>query len=172
MEDILERGEINMETNNTNTDFHQAMTCFAQGDYEKCIDELSSALKDNPEDVLGYLTRGVAYMKIERADSALGDFDKAIEIKPEHFRAHHLRGLAFSSLGEHDKALSSFDKAIELNPEYGAAYLSRANLHEQMGHDEQAEEDMDMVGRLQQLNVHTYADAHNVLTTKDSGPSV
>jgi Tfp pilus assembly protein PilF len=105
-------------------------------------------------------------MKTDRASLAIGDFDKAIETDPGYARAYHLRGMAHAELGQHGKSLRDFDKAIELNPEYGAAYLSRANIHQKMGHDEQAREDMKMVKRLQEINVQSFSDDHNVVNVE------
>jgi Tfp pilus assembly protein PilF len=147
--------------------FLQGMLSFSKGDYDKSIDDLSRALESDPDYILAYLTRGVAYMKTDRAGLAIGDFDKAIETDPEYARAHHLRGVAHAELGQHGKSLRDFDKAIELNPEYGAAYLSRANIHQKMGHDEQAREDMETVRRLQEINVQTFAEDQNVSNTKE-----
>jgi len=147
--------------------FLQGMFSFSKGEYNKSIDDLSKALESDPDYILAHLTRGVAYMKTDRASLAIGDFDKAIETDPEYARAYHLRGMAYSKLGQHGKSLRNFDKAIELNPEYGAAYLSRATIHQKMGHDEQAREDMEMVRRLQEMNVQTFSEDRNVSNTND-----
>jgi Tfp pilus assembly protein PilF len=156
-----------METLDSREMFLQGMLSFSQGEYNESIDHLSEALASDPDYILAHVTRGVAYLKTDRASLAIGDFDKAIETDPHYARAYHLRGIAHSELGQNDKSLIDFDKAIELNPEYGAAYLSRANIHQEMGHDEQAHEDMEMVKRLQEMKVQTFAEDQNVLNTKD-----
>jgi Tfp pilus assembly protein PilF len=156
-----------MESLDAKEMFLQGMFSFSQGDFRKSIDDLSRALESDPEYILAHITRGVAYMKTDRTDLAVGDFDKVIEADPEYARAYHLRGVAYSELGEPEKSLQDFDKAIELNPEYGAAYLSRANIHEEMGHDQEAQEDMEMVRRLQEMNVQGFAEDQNILNIKD-----
>jgi Tfp pilus assembly protein PilF len=145
----------------------EGMLWFTKGDYEKSIEHLSRALKSDPKQMLAYMTRGVAYLKTDKAGRAVDDFDKVIELDGDYDRAYHLRGVAYTELGRLERSLKDFDRAIELNPDYGAAYLSRANVHQEMGHEEEAHEDMEMVRRIQERNIQTFSDDQNVLNTKD-----
>jgi len=146
--------------------FEESMNAFRRGEFSETIGGLSEAIRLEPNKEVAYLTRGVAYMKTDKAHLAIDDFDKAIELNPEHRRAYHLRGHAHYVIGDRKKALQDFDKAIELDPEYGAAYMSRANLHTELGHGEKAEEDMEMVVLLTEKNMGTFANENNILRSK------
>jgi len=148
-------------TNITET-FDEGLLAFREGEFSKSICDLSKAIRLDPEKAVAYLTRGVAYMKTDRVNLALDDFEKAIELNPTYRRAYHLRGIAYHMKGAREKALRDFDKAIELDPEYGAAYLSRANVHSEMGHTDEADDDMEIVARLTEKNIETFANENNV----------
>jgi len=150
------------ERNEIKDAFYEGLNAFRKGNYGKSICDLSKALLLDPNHELAHLTRGVAYINTDRANLAIDDFTRAIETNPAYGRAYHLRGIAYATLGDLEKAERDFDKAIELKPEYGAAYLSRANLLSGMGQDEKADADMEMVSRLTEKNVQSFAHTNNV----------
>jgi Tfp pilus assembly protein PilF len=144
------------------THFQNAMAEFVGQNYEKSIEELNRAVELDSEFKLAFLSRGSAYLKLERFKEARQDFDRVIEIDPTHARAYHLRGLVNEKIGENESALEDFDKAVELDPEYGAAYYSRATLHSKMGNEDLATEDIEMVTHLTSVNVEAFANENNV----------
>ncbi|MDY6950227.1 MAG: tetratricopeptide repeat protein [Thermodesulfobacteriota bacterium] len=154
------------ETTTASKKFEDGLSAFTKGEFGESISGLSAAIGRNPDKEIYYLTRGVAYMKTEKSNLAIDDFDKAIELNPTNRRAYHLRGHAFYVTGDSEKALHDFDKAIELDPEYGAAYLSRANLHTEMGNGEKAEQDMETVILLKEKSLGTFANEHNILRSR------
>jgi len=153
-------------TTTTTGTFEDGMSAFTKGEFSESIRGLSEAITLDPDKEVAYLTRGVAYMKTDRADMAIDDFDKAIELNPTNRRAYHLRGHAYYVTGHREKALHDFDKAIELDSEYGAAYLSRANLHTELGNGEEAEQDMEAVILLKEKNLGTFANENNILRSR------
>ena len=108
------------------------------------------------------MSRGSAYMKLDKMDDAIADFNRAIGIDAEYARAYHLRGLVYEKIGDNHNALQDFDRAIELNPEYGAAYNSRATLYSKIGKEDLAAEDIEMLTRLTEVNIETFANENNV----------
>jgi Tfp pilus assembly protein PilF len=57
---------------------------FAQEDEERDtrLEQLSEAIRRNPNDAEAYLTRGIFYNDIWEPDEAIVDFNKAISINP------------------------------------------------------------------------------------------
>ena len=51
--------------------------------YERAIDDFTTAIKLDPNDVESYYNRAFAYREIEDYESALKDFNKTIEIDSE-----------------------------------------------------------------------------------------
>ncbi len=142
--------------------FKEGMAEFVGRNYEKSIETLNQALDIAPENKIARLSRASAYMKLDRLEDALTDFDRVINSHPEYAKAYHLRGLVHEKSGDYQAALKDFDRAIGLDPEYGAAYYSRANLHSNMGNQERATEDIEMVTHLTNVNIETFANENNL----------
>lgn len=142
--------------------FSEGMEEFVDNNYGKSIESLTHAIEANPDFKLAYVSRGAAYMRMERMQEALDDFNKAIELAPSYARAYHLRGLATEKMGDREKAIHDFDRAIELDPEYGAAYYSRATAHTKMGHEDLAVEDIEMVTHLTEVEIEKFANDSNI----------
>ena len=88
----------------------------------------TEVLELDPNHKMALVSRGSAFLKLEKFSDAVNDFDRAIEIDPQYARAHHLRGVAHEMAGYSERALDDFSKAIDIDPDYGAAYYSRAVL--------------------------------------------
>ncbi len=142
--------------------FEEGMADFLANNFGKSIEALSRAIRMDPNLRIAYLSRGSAYMKLDKMDDAIADFNQAIEIDREYARAYHLRGLAYEKTGDHHNALQDLDKAIEINPDYGAAYNSRATLYSKIGKEDLAAEDIEMLTHLTEVNIETFANENNV----------
>lgn len=146
--------------------FQEGMANFVDHNYGKSIEALSHSIGIDPEFKLAYMSRGSAYMKLNKMDEAIADFNKAIDMDPEYSKAYHLRGLVHEKTGDNEGALRDFIKAIELNPDYGAAYYSRATLYSKMGKEDLAVEDVEMVAHLSEVNIETFANDNNIWRSK------
>lgn len=156
-----------MNDNTTiNDNVSQALKAFAWEDYEKSIRFFDKVLAKSPDHRLSLLSRGSAFLRLDRLDEAIADFDRVIALYPEYVRAYHLRGLAKASRGEDLEALKDFDKAIKIDAAYGAAYASRATVHQRLGHEDLASEDMAMMTNLTRVNLESYAVDNNVWQTQ------
>ena len=142
--------------------FEAGMADFVGHNYGRSIDLLSAAIELDPRFTLALKSRGAAYLKLDKIQEAIADMNAVIEIAPENARAYHMRGLAFYKSGDFDRALEDFGQALKLNPDYGTAYYSRANLHSKMGHPDLAGEDIQMVTRLSEVNIESFASENNV----------
>ena len=142
--------------------FEEGMADFVNHNYGPSIEHLSQAIELDPAFTLAFKSRGAAYLRLDKADEAIADFNTVIGMDSGNARAYHLRGLAYEKSGENDKALHDFNRALELKSDYGAVYYSRAGLNNKMGHTEQATEDIRMVTHLTEVNIETFTNANNV----------
>ena len=142
--------------------YNDGMYEFLNSNFERSIEILSEAAELDPGRKLTFVSRGSAYLKLNRLEEALDDFNHAIDIDPEYARAFHLRGLVEEKRGADPRSLEDFTRAIEIDPEYGAAYHSRATLHTKMGNEDLAMEDIMMVQHLTSKNLETFANENNV----------
>jgi tetratricopeptide (TPR) repeat protein len=150
------------ENNKAQNHFQNAMAEFVGQNYENSIEELTRAIELAPDYKLAYLSRGSAFLKLNRLDEARKDFDRLLELDSKHARAYHLRGLVHEKVGDNEAALKDFNTAVELDPEYGAAYYSRATLHSKMGNADLATEDIEMVTHLTNVNLESFANENNI----------
>ena len=148
--------------NNANEYFQKGMEEFVGHNYGRSIELLSRALDVDPDHKLASMSRGAAYLKLDRSIEAIDDFNRVLEMDDEYARAWHLRGLAREKSGDDEAALNDFNRAIELDPEYGAAYFSRATLFTKMGDTDRATEDAQMVTHLTELNIQNFAEENNI----------
>lgn len=135
---------------------------FLKDNYGKSIELLSQAIEQDNDHKLAYMSRGSAFLRLDRLDEAIADFDRAIQLNPDFPRSYHLRGLAKEKQGTYADAIADFSKAIELNPDYAAAYYSRATLHTKMGNEDLAVDDIQMVQHLSNKNIEAFANENNV----------
>lgn len=146
--------------------FNKAVEAFVDQNYDKSIELLSNVLKENSKYKQAIITRGSAYLKQNRLQDALKDFDCAIALDESYAGAFHKRGLTKEKLGWLEEALCDFDTAIDLNPDYGAAYFSRASLHSKLANEDAALADMQMVTQLGSRNLEDYMLDNNVWHTQ------
>ena len=142
--------------------YNDGMYEFINSNFEKSIEILSEAAELDSGRKLTFISRGSAYLKLNRLEEALNDFNHAIDIDPDYARAFHLRGLVEEKRGADARALEDFTRAIEIDPEYGAAYHSRATLRTKMGLEDLAMEDIAMVQHLTNKNIETFANDNNI----------
>ena len=150
------------DTKDVNEIYSNAMYEFINDNFDKSIQILTEAVDLDPSRKLTFVSRGSAYLRLDRLDDAFADFNRAVELDPNYARAYHLRGLVSERKGNCTLAVEDFDRAIEINPEYGAAYQSRATLHTLMGNEDLAMEDITMVQHLTNKNIESYANDNNV----------
>ncbi|MCP4671876.1 MAG: tetratricopeptide repeat protein, partial [Desulfobacula sp.] len=72
--------------------FDNGVLLFKQGQYQNAIDAFSQLIEIAPDHADAYKNRGVSYMKLQKFDLAIKDFEIAKELFPE------LKGL-YSNLG-------------------------------------------------------------------------
>jgi len=149
-------------TKNVDDIYTDGMHEFLNNNFERSIEILSEAAELDPLRTLTFVSRGSAYLKLNRLEEALADFNHAIDLDPSYARAFHLKGLVKEKQGDDSGALDDFNRAIEINPEYGAAFNSRATLHTKMGHEDLAVEDIVMVQHLTNKNIETFANENNI----------
>lgn len=146
----------------TNDIYINGMFEFLKDNYGKSIELLSQAIAQDNDHKLAYMSRGSAFLRLDRLDEAIADFDRAIQLNPDFPRSYHLRGLAKEKQGIYTDAIADFSKAIELKPDYAAAYYSRATLHTKMGNEDLAVDDIQTVQHLTNKNIATFANENNV----------
>ncbi|HNY51144.1 MAG TPA: tetratricopeptide repeat protein [Smithella sp.] len=133
---------------------------YTQNRHQEAIDDYTVAIEINPQSLLAYQNRGLAYLLNNDLDRALRDYNRYLELmSPYDISGNEVniplsnalgnRGVIFSKTGQYEKALSDYNAAIKLNPDNANHYLNRALAYYQVGRREEAKRDvrtMEMLG--------------------------
>ncbi len=96
----------------------RAMERMDSGDYDIAIEQLLETLKKFPDSapyVQGLL--GVAYVKTDRFEAAVGSFEQAVAALSHDAMAHYNFGLALVCAGNYTRAAQEIQRALELDPQ-------------------------------------------------------
>ena len=100
-----------------------------KGDAETAINNLTGAIKLNPNNSLAFIKRAQAYAKLGQYQDASKDIDTALKINPKSDQAYGLRGRIFLDRGNARQAVIQFSKAIQLKEKGGLYYYFRGIAH-------------------------------------------
>ena len=121
--------------------------------HQEAIEDYTVAIDINPQSLLAYQNRGLAYLLNNNLDRALHDYNHYMELmSPYDVSGNEVniplsnalgnRGVIFSRMGLYEKALSDYHAAIKLNSDNANHYLNRALAYYQMGRMEEAKRDV------------------------------
>ena len=123
--------------------------------FEEAINYLTSLTITHPSDSRLYVRRGLVWMKKDRCDRAIVDFNEAIRLAPDG--AGYLnRGLAWRSKKEFDKAIADITEAIQRDTKHALSYHARGLTWAMKGEPDMAIADYDEAIRLDPMNGASY----------------
>ena len=111
---------------------------------DKAIADFSMVIKLEPNEVRGYLHRGIAYRNAGQYDKAVQDFNKVISLEPQNALNYMNRGYAYYLAKNYDKARADYKTAIKKDSAY----------------DPSIENDLAKLGIKLDLNPHNSAQAY------------
>ena len=122
-------------------DLKSGYAALLRHDYERAIQYLTTAIDTGDLSranlALAYHYRGAEYLKTDRYDEAIGDFDSAIALEARLPTAYSDRGIAHRKKGDYDKAIADYSAAIRIWPNWHDWYFNRGLAYSAMGrHDE------------------------------------
>jgi tetratricopeptide (TPR) repeat protein len=107
---------------------------FSKNDYQKAIDDLTTAIGLNPRIPEAFFHRGTAYNKMHKYRKAVSDFSAAIHLKRDYAEAFNNRGIIFfAPFKQYEEALGDFTIAIQLKPDFAMAFYNRGFVRHKMG---------------------------------------
>jgi len=92
-----------------------------------------------------FMTRGDLYLKQERLEPALREYEKVLGIL-ESAEVYYNIGYIKTARGEYDEALAAFRKATQINQMFAKAYKAMADVYVKMGRNDMAEKYLQMAG--------------------------
>ncbi|MBI5509649.1 MAG: protein kinase [Deltaproteobacteria bacterium] len=79
------------------------------------------------------LEQGKQYLKDNKAELAIQEFEKCIALNPKSAAAYRLMGKAYATLGREAKAIDAFERFVELAPDHKDAEKLRKIIQEYRG---------------------------------------
>ena len=112
-------------------DYYERMHNRPYDDLSGRIDDLTEALRINPEFIVALHVRGGYYTKAKRYNDALADFSRIIAIDPNNGDAYYERGILQDNI---DDGIRDYTEAIRLNAQTTAsAYIRRGFAYRNIG---------------------------------------
>lgn len=99
------------------------------GEHDRAIADLDTAIRIDPSFPHAYTTRGLAYASKGDYARAIADCDRAIRMAPQMPRNYRDRGIVYRIKGDYEHAAADFNRAIRLDPTYASAYQHRAIVY-------------------------------------------
>ncbi len=125
--------------------YHRAMAWMELRKLDRAEEDLSAALRLDPEDAEVWTVRGVVRALQERYAEALEDVDRAIELgHPDGWRN---RAVVLERMGRLEEALQSWDRAVEARPEDPEIWARRGLLRLRLQRVEEGRRDLERAWR-------------------------
>jgi serine/threonine protein kinase/tetratricopeptide (TPR) repeat protein len=131
---------LELGTSPTHVYFIRAEIRERAGDPEGAKQDRAEAVRCQPTDEMGWLSRGYARMAIDPS-AALDDFDHALAINPRSLVALQNKAHILSKLGKNAEAAQALDKAIDFYPDFVRARAGRGVLLARLGERDAALQD-------------------------------
>lgn len=96
------------------------------GDYGTTVDYAGRALQADPNNLMAYLTRTMAYNKLKDYERAYNDAVAGLKIDPKNAALLAQKAVAANNLKNFRGALEAANSALELNPKDALAFEQRA----------------------------------------------
>jgi len=146
--------------------FREGQGFFMEGKYEESIASFSKAIEAGEKTEIAFLSRGVAYFRMEQFDMASQDFNTVIEINSGNFRAHFYRGITYMAKKEYENAIKDFDHVIKIKSDYGAAFFARGAAYAQLGNEYEAQRSIQSAISCSEASMQWVADHYGMFRTQ------
>lgn len=100
---------------------HRGLVYFTLSEYNKAINDFTTAIKMEPKDTRVYTNRGLTYRMLKKYAESLKDFNKSLELNPLWPDTFYGRSLTYYDLGDINRALEDCDRAISIKPDFKQA---------------------------------------------------
>jgi len=139
---------------------------FDQKNYDGAIQELTEAIRLDPNLAEAYAYRARAYNGKSDYDRALSDANKSIQLNPRLAMGYFMRGYAYGNRKDYDRAIADYTEAIKFDPNYVNAYSNRGlAYYNKKDYDRAIADFTDMI-RLDPNNANAYYNRGVVYTDK------
>ncbi len=146
--------------------FREGQGFFVEGKYGESIASFSKAIEAGEKTEIAFLSRGVAYFRIEQFDKAVQDFNIVIDINSRNFRACFYRGIVYMAKKDYENAIKDFDNVIKIKSDYGAAFFARGAAYAQLGNEYEAQRSLQSATSCSEASMQWISDHYGMFRTQ------
>jgi len=128
------------------------------GDRKRAIEDLSDAIRLDPNYEWAYAVRGYIFDQLGEFDRAIADYTESIRLDPKDASTFANRGWVRRKKGDLDGAFADFNDAIRLDPKFVRAYYNRGLAWNDRGEYDRAINDFNQAIRLDPKSDVAYHD--------------
>jgi excisionase family DNA binding protein len=110
----------------------------------------------NPDNVPGYLGKGIILSSLRRYEEALAAYEQAIRLDPDNSDTYTSKADVLHSLRRYEEALAAYEQAIRLDPDNIHAHKGKADALHSLRRYEEALTAYEQVLRLDSNNIYIY----------------
>ncbi len=126
------------------------------GDINRAKEDLSAAIRFEPDYPNSYSNRGIVYCMQGKFDSAIGDFNTAIRLPGNHYDAFLNRAIAYAQTNHPDLAMKDFNVVIRMAPGKPEGIMNRGILYLRANEPQKALDDFNTVISMDHENPEYY----------------
>ncbi|WDI43175.1 tetratricopeptide repeat protein [Bremerella sp. P1] len=117
--------------------------CYNELDeYEESIKYHDMAIKEDPQNHMAYVNKGVVCRLIGEFDEAEKMYNKALELEPEYAELHVSLGALYIHQEEYEKAVVHLEKGVELDDSLAVAHSNLAFAYATVGRFDDADREL------------------------------
>jgi tetratricopeptide (TPR) repeat protein len=121
------------------TAYHVRAIAYAYlGDFQKALIDADRIVELQPQNPLGYFSRGFCRFLAQDYQGAIADATKAIEIQPKYAEAYALRGVIRTKGGDWQGGLIDLDRSLDKRNTSIVAISTKGAILYEMGNTEEA----------------------------------
>ncbi|MGL4361866.1 MAG: tetratricopeptide repeat protein [Cellulosilyticaceae bacterium] len=132
--------------------FYKADEFLASDSYAKAIKCFNKAIKDEPNETLGYECKGSILLSLKMYDEAITAYEEVIKRDPNDELTHYCLGLLYGLKMNYEKALSFYDKYLTMRKEDANALAERGLIHFILKNIDESKKDLDAAIKLEPTN--------------------
>jgi tetratricopeptide (TPR) repeat protein len=129
---------IEYDSSNWRSRHNYAISLAMAGDYSAAVDQLTAAIRLNPDYPNAHFNRGELYFETENYVEAIRDYTRAIELNPQDPQYFNSRAHSRFMLEEYDDALADYRQAAELGDDSATYQTDLADAYQFLGRWEEA----------------------------------
>ncbi|MFW5734212.1 MAG: tetratricopeptide repeat protein [Oceanidesulfovibrio sp.] len=113
----IESGDL-ADTNLTIALYNRGNAWFYLEEYDRALDDLTTAIERNPRFLEAFIKRGVTYKELGEYALAIADFNSALELNPNNGRALFIRGLSHALAGDPEQSMRDISAAHRIDQRF------------------------------------------------------